>query len=148
MNSVNLLGRLARDPELKFIPTTGMAVTKFILAVDRELSKDKKQEAVNQGKQTADFISITVFGKQAENCANFLVKGGQCAISGRISSGSYTTQTGEKRYTTEILADRIEFLGGNKKNEFQSNGVHPDTTFFDNLPEDNFIPVNGEDVPF
>lgn len=148
MNSVNLLGRLARDPELKFIPATGMAVVKFTLAVDKEMSKDKKQEMISQGKQTADFISITAFGKQAENCANYLAKGSQCAISGRISTGSYTTQSREKRYTTDILADRVEFLGGNKKNESQNNSVHPDTTFFDNLPEDNFTPINGEDIPF
>lgn len=148
MNSVNLIGRLARDPELRFIPASGMAVTKLTLAVDKELSKDKKQESTSQGKPTADFINITVFGKQAENCANYLTKGSQCAIHGRISTGSYTTQTGEKRYTTDIIADRVEFLGGNKNNESQNNSVHPDTTFFDNLPEDNFTPVADEDIPY
>ncbi len=148
MNSVVLIGRLARDPELRFIPATGMAVTKFVLAVDRELSREKKQEAVSQGKQTADFIGITAFGKQAENCANFLVKGGQCAVSGRISTGSYTAQSGEKRYTTEILADRIEFLGGNKKNAEHGTDT-PDTSFFDNLPDDTFVPVSDdEDISF
>ncbi len=74
MNNVVLIGRLARDPELRFIPSTGMAVAKFNLAVDREMSKDKKQEAQSQGKQTADFIGVTVFGKSAENAANFLKK--------------------------------------------------------------------------
>ena len=112
MNSVVLIGRLARDPELRFIPTTGMAVAKFTLAVDREMSREKKQEAASQGKQTADFIGITVFGKHAENCANYLSKGRECAVHGRISTGSYTTQTGEKRYTTDIIADRVEFIGG------------------------------------
>lgn len=148
MNSVILIGRLVKDPELRFIPTTGMAVTKMTIAVDKDLNKDKKQEAISQGKPTADFIMTTVFGKQAENCANYLSKGGQCAIHGRISTGSYTTQTGEKRYTTEVLADRVEFLGGNKKNESQSSDVHPDTTFFDNLPEDNFTPAEDEAIPF
>jgi single-strand DNA-binding protein len=84
MNNVVLIGRLTRDPDLRFIPTTGMAVAKFALAVDREMSREKKQEAISQGKQTADFINITVFGKTAELCANYLAKGRQCAIQGRI----------------------------------------------------------------
>ncbi len=148
MNSVVLIGRLARDPELRFIPSSGMAVARFTLAVDKELFGEKKQQAISQGKPTADFISITVFGKQAENCANYLAKGSQCAIHGRISTGSYTTHTGEKRYTTDIIADRVEFIGGNKNNESHNNGVHPDTTFFDNLPDDNFTPADDEDIPF
>lgn len=147
MNSVILIGRLVRDPELRFIPTTGMAVTKMVLAVDKDLSKDKKQEAINQGKSTADFIGITAFGKQAENAANYLSKGSQCAVHGRISTGSYTTQAGEKRYTTEVLTNKIEFLSSNKKNA--EHGVDaPDTSFFDNLPDDEFVPVNDEDIPF
>jgi single-strand DNA-binding protein len=153
MNSVVLIGRLARDPELRFIPSTGMAVAKFTLAVDREMSRDKKQEATSQGKQTADFISITVFGKQAENCANYLAKGSQCAVHGRISTGSYTTQSGEKRYTTDIIADRIEFVGAGKGQSSPQQGrpVQPDSSFFDGFPdEDNdiFQPVDDEDIPF
>lgn len=108
MNNVVLIGRLTRDPDLRFIPTSGMAVAKFALAVDKGLYGEKKQEAINQGKPTADFINITVFGKTAELCANYLSKGRQCAIQGRIQTGSYTTQTGEKRYTTDVIADRVE----------------------------------------
>lgn len=136
MNSIVLIGRLSRDPELKFVPSTGMAVAKFTLAVDREMSRDKKQEAASQGKQTADFINITVFGKMAENAANYLNKGSQCAISGRINTGSYTTQTGEKRYTTDVIADRVEFVGQAKT---QNN--------FDDIP-DIFEPADPEDIPF
>lgn len=154
MNSVVLIGRLARDPELKFIPSTGMAVTKFTLAVDKEMSRDKKQEMTTQGKQTADFISITVFGKQAENCANYLTKGSQCAVHGRVSTGSFTTQTGEKRYTTDIIADRVEFIGAGKSQTQtlqQGKPVQPDSSFFDNFPDDDndiFQPVDDEDIPF
>ncbi|HBD63219.1 MAG TPA: single-stranded DNA-binding protein [Clostridiales bacterium] len=153
MNSVVLIGRLARDPELKFIPSTGMAVARFTLAVDKEMSRDKKQEATSQGKQTADFIGITVFGKQAENCANYLTKGSQCAIHGRVSTGSYTTQTGEKRYTTDIVADRVEFIGSGKGQTSPQQGrpVQPDSSFFGDFPdEDNdiFQPVDDEDIPF
>lgn len=110
MNSCVLIGRLTKDPELSFVPATGLAVTKFSLAVDKDMSKEKKQEAQQKGQTTADFINITVFGKSAENCANYLSKGDKCAVQGRISTGSYTTQTGEKRYTTEVIADRVEFL--------------------------------------
>ena len=135
MNNIVLIGRLARDPELKFIPATGMAVTKFTLAVDKELFGERKQQAISQGKPTADFIGITVFGKQAENCANYLAKGSQAAVHGRISTGSYATKTGEKRYTTDVIADRIEFLNGSKKNKDEYS--NPDTTFFDDLQAEN-----------
>lgn len=153
MNSVVLIGRLARDPELRFIPSTGMAVAKFTLAVDREMSREKKQEATSQGKQTADFIGITVFGKQAENCANYLAKGRECAVHGRISTGSYTAQTGEKRYTTDIIADRVEFIGGAKgqPSPQQERPVQPDSSFFGDSPDeenDIFQPVDDEDIPF
>ncbi|NLJ58647.1 MAG: single-stranded DNA-binding protein [Tissierellia bacterium] len=153
MNSVVLIGRLTRDPELRFIPSTGMAVAKFTLAVDRDLYGERKQQAISQGKPTADFINITVFGKIAENCANYLSKGRQCAVQGRISTGSYTTQTGEKRYTTEVIADKVEFIGSRDQSSSPQQGkpVQPDSSFFNDFPdEDNdiFQPVDDEDIPF
>ncbi len=153
MNSVVLLGRLTRDPELRFIPSTGMAVANFALAVDKELFGEKKQQAISQGKPTADFINITVFGKQAENCANYLAKGRQCAVHGRISTGSYTTQTGEKKYTFDVIADRVEFIGSKDQSSSPQQGkpVQPDSSFFNDFPdEDNdiFQPVDDEDIPF
>jgi single-strand DNA-binding protein len=152
MNSVVLIGRLTRDPDLRFIPNTGMAVAKFSLAVDRGLYGEKKQEAINQGKPTADFINITVFGKSAELCANYLSKGRQCAVQGRIQTGSYTTQTGEKRYTTDVIADRVEFIGSkDQSSSSQGRPVQPDSSFFNDFPdEDNdiFQPVDDEDIPF
>lgn len=142
MNNVVLIGRITRDVELKFIPSTGLAVAKFNLAVDREMSKDKKQEAAAQGKQTADFINITVFGKTAESCANYLSKGNKCAVQGRISTGSYTTQTGEKRYTTEVIADKVEFL------ESKADRQAKPQESFDDFP-DVFEPVeDDEEIPF
>ena len=147
MNNLILIGRLARDPEMRFIPSSGMAVTKFTLAVDKELSKEKKEEAVSQGKPTADFIQITTFGKQAENCANYLAKSRQAAIHGRISIGTYTTQDGEKRYVTNVIADRVEFIGGSKGQANQGK-MDQDATYFEGLPEDNFQPADEEDIPF
>lgn len=141
MNSVVLIGRCSRDIELKFIPSSGMAVTKLSLAVDREMSKDKKQEAQAQGKQTADFINITIFGKQAENAANYLTKGSQCAIHGRINTSNYTKDDGTKVYQTDVIADRVEFIGSigqAKKDEdvFQPTNDNP----FEDEDLENSIP--------
>ncbi len=147
MNSLVLSGRLARDPEMRFIPASGMAVTRFTLAVDKELSKEKKEEAINKGKPTADFLFITTFGKQAENCAKYLTKGSQCITHCRVTSGSYVTQEGEKNYVTNIIADRVEFVG-TPKGQANQDKAGQDSNHFDGLPEDNFVPVDEEDIPF
>lgn len=101
MNSVILIGRLTKDPELRFIAESGKAVATFTIAVNRPFSKDKDK---------ADFFRVVVFGKSAENCANFISKGRLVGVQGRIQNNNYETQTGEKRYTTEVVADRVEFL--------------------------------------
>ncbi len=134
MNQVVLIGRITRDVELRFIPSTGLAVAKFNLAVDRGLYGEKKQEAEAKGLPTADFINITVFGKSAENCANYLNKGNKCAVQGRISTGSYTTQTGEKRYTTEVIADRVEFLESKGQAKPQDEEIFEPVEDFSDIP--------------
>lgn len=144
MNSVVLIGRMARDVELKFIPSTGLAVAKFNLAVDRGLYGEKKKEAEAKGQATADFINITVFGKSAENCANYLSKGNRCAIQGRISTGSYTTQTGEKRYSFEVVADRVEFL--ESKADRQAKPQEEDV--FEPTDYNPFEDDSEEQIPF
>ena len=143
MNNVVIIGRLVRDPELKFIPSTGMAVANFTLAVDKEMSKEKKDEMQAQGKQTADFIPIVVFGKIAETCVNYLTKGRQTGVNGRIQTRTYTTNAGDKRYITEVLASRIEFLGNGSGGRKQSDNDYPD--FND---EDIFQPTDDNDIPF
>ena len=146
MNNCVLIGRCSKDIELRFIPSSGMAVAKFSLAVDKGLYGEKKQQAEAKGQATADFINITVFGKSAENCANYLAKGSQCGVQGRISTGSYTKDDGTKVYTTEILADKVEFLGsksdGQAKPKQQQN-----ESYFD---DDVFTPVDDSDseLPF
>ena len=104
MNSVVLIGRLARDPELSYTPNTQTAVCRFTLAVDRP-----RRQGEDQG---ADFLRITVFGRQAETCDRYLSKGRQAAVHGRIETGSYKNREGVTVYTTDIIADRVEFLGG------------------------------------
>lgn len=138
MNNVVLIGRLTRDPELRYIPVSGTAVSKFILAIDRGLSKEKKQEMESKGQPTADFIPITVWGKMAENVANYLAKGRLVAIQGRIQTGSYD-KDGTRVYTTEVVANNVEFLEwGDKKQDSNDWGSGMD----------GFHPVDNEDIPF
>lgn len=101
MNSVALIGRLTRDPEVRY---TGdqMAIATFSIAIDRPPRRD--------GTRETDFPRITVFGRQAENCEKYLKKGRLVGVTGRIQTGSYTNKNGDKVYTTDIVADRVEFL--------------------------------------
>lgn len=133
MNLVVLIGRLTRDPELKYLANTGTPVATFSLAVDKQLSKEKKQELAEKGEPTADFINIVVWGKQAENCANYLAKGRLVAIQGRIQSRSWETENG-RRYATEVVANQVQFLEWGKNND---------------IP-DGFVEVNleSENIPF
>lgn len=132
MNRVVLIGRPTKDPELQFTPGAGKAVTKFILAVNRRYKKD--------GQPEADFLPIVVWGKIAENTANYVRKGSQIGVSGSIRTRSYEAKDGTKRYVTEIVADEVQFL--DSKNSRQSNCdsneeyLDPDVT----LVDDNDIP--------
>lgn len=139
MNSVTLVGRLAADPDLRFIPTTGRAVVNFRLAVDKELSKEKREEFKQQGKQTADFIQIVVYGKSAENCANYTKKGRMCAVQGRISTRTYTSNNGEKRFVTEVVANRVEFIEWSRKKQGQAQSDYENGIW---------QPVDDEEIPF
>ena len=105
MNQVILIGRLARDPELSYTPNTQQAVCRFTIAVDRPRRRDSNEDA------GADFIRITVWGRQAETCDRYLSKGRQVAVVGRIQTGSYKNREGVTVYTTDVVAERVEFLG-------------------------------------
>lgn len=109
MNSVVLIGRLAKDPEIRYTQT-GKAVTSFTLAVNRGYGQD----------QQADFIPIVVWEKQAENCANYLQKGSQIGLQGRIQPRSWEKQDGTKGYITEIVATTVEFLSTKQKTKSQT----------------------------
>lgn len=151
MNSVNLIGRLARDPDLRFSPS-GLAMTRITLAVDKNLYGDKKKQAIEQGKPTADFISVVVFGKQAENAANYLAKGRQCAVLGRINTGSYVDKEGKKIYTTDVVADRVEFIGSKgDQGSMPGKKASMDSSFFDGVNEDDkdvFQAADDGEIPF
>ncbi|MBR0309081.1 MAG: single-stranded DNA-binding protein [Mogibacterium sp.] len=106
MNSVVLIGNLARDPELSYSPNTQMAICHFTIAVSRP-----RRNGEDQG---ADFIRVTVFGRQGENCDRYLSKGSKVAVQGRIQTGSYKNREGVTVYTTDIVANNVEFLSGSQ----------------------------------
>ena len=144
LNNVVLIGRLAREPELRYIPSgNNTAVARFTLAVDRQLSKDKKAEMVSKNQPTADFINIVVWGKQAENCYEYLAKGRLVAISGKIQTGSYD-KDGKRVYTTEVVAEKVAFLEwGDKESKPAAQATQQDMTDIE-----GFYQVDNEDIPF
>ena len=109
MNKVVLVGRLTKDPELRFAAGSGTSVCRFTVAVNRQFKKDE-----------TDFISCVAFGKTAEIIAQHFTKGKQIAVSGSIRTGSYDAQDGTKRYTTDVAVDTFDFIGsGNKEADEQ-----------------------------
>ncbi len=133
LNNCVLIGRMTRDADLRYLPNTGTPVANFTLAVDKELSKDKKAEFEAAGKPTADFINIVAWGRTAEAVANYTSKGLKVAVQGRLQSRSWTTDDGDRRYATEVVAERVEFLEWKDKQN--------------NIP-DGFYPVDNENIPF
>ena len=131
-NLVFLIGRLTKDPEVRYTSGTQMAVCTFTLAIDRPVKAGAE-------KQT-DFPRVTVFGKQAENCERFLSKGRLVAVQGRLQTGSYTNRDGATVYTTDVVADRVEFLERAEKSEARE--VEPVPQGFAAVDESEF------DVPF
>ena len=140
MNKANLIGRLTKDPELRYLPETGTAMCRFTIAVDRGMSKNQKQEAEAAGKPTADFIGIIAWGKTAEFAANYLTKGLQVGISGRIQTSSWVADDGSRRYGTDILAEQIHMIEW--KNSQGNNQGNNDYGL------EGFHPADNEDIPF
>lgn len=111
LNSTVLVGRLTKDPTIKYTPN-GKVYSGFVLAVNRTFTNQN-------GEREADFILCRAWGKQAENLANFMRKGSQVGVTGRIQTSSFVGQDGKKTYTTEVVAESISFLE-NKQNGSQS----------------------------
>lgn len=128
MNCVVLIGRLTKDPEVRYISESQTAVATFTLAVDRPTKQGQEKKA--------DFPRVTVFGRQAENCEKYLAKGRRVGIQGRIQTGSYTDKNGQTVYTTDVVAERVEFLEKGEKPE--SNNDIPS----------GFRAVEDEEIPF
>lgn len=153
MNKVILIGRLVRDPELRYTQSN-QAVCNFTLAVDKKLSKEKREEAEAAGRPTADFPRIIVWGKMGENASRYLFKGSQCAVEGRIQTGSYQDgETGKTIYTTDIIAEAVEFLSKSSQSESKSNsGVNTsrgNKNQSDDFFEDDFREIQDDGrIPF
>lgn len=113
MNKVFLIGRLTRDPELRYTGSN-TAVATFSLAVNRNFTNAS-------GEREADFINIVVWRKQAENVKNYLTQGSQVAIDGRLQTRTYDDQNGQRRYITEVIADNVEFLGSRNSSNNSNN---------------------------
>lgn len=144
MNSVVLIGRLTRDPEVRYTPSTQMAVATFSIAIDRPTGQGKE-------KQT-DFPRITVFGRQAENCERFLTKGRLVGVQGRIQTGSYKNKDGVTVYTTDVVANNVEFLEwGDRGGDGSRNNTSVPTGFQKmdepSVPE-GFSSLDDDDIPF
>ena len=147
MNSVVLIGRRCADPELSYTPNTQTAVCRFTLAVDRP-----KRQGEDQG---ADFIRITVWGKQAENCDRYISKGRQVAVNGRIQTGSYKDRNGQTVYTTDVVANNVEFLAGGNGENSRSDGRNQQngTSYQTERYEDTQVEFDGfstvdDDMPY
>ena len=116
MNSIILIGRLTKDPELRYTQA-GKAVCSFTLAVDRPYSGENKE---------ADFINIVVWNKVGENCAQYLKKGRKAAVQGRLQIRSYEDNNGQRRYVTEVVANSVEFLEFGNKQQNEDFGIDVD----------------------
>lgn len=145
MNKVILVGRLTRDPEVKNT-ASGRAVATFTLAVDRRF-KNK------DGQREADFIPIVFWGKQAELAGQYLSKGSQIGVSGRLQVRSYEAQDGQRRYVTEVVGDELTFLSSGRQNN--NSYQQPSAPQMDNsnmsvmgLDEDFHLMADDDEVPF
>lgn len=152
MNKAFLIGRLTRDPELRYTGSN-IAVATFSIAINRPFNNQS-------GEKDVDYINIVVWRKQAENVKNYLSQGSQVAIDGRIQTRSYDDETGKKRYVTEVVADNVQFLDSKNKSENvaapQNNPTPYDfteekTTNVENDPFADFgnnIEISDEELPF
>lgn len=139
MNKVILMGRLVRDPEVRYSQGNNpMAIARYTLAVDRKFKRD--------GEASADFINCIAFGKNGEFAEKYLRKGIKIVVAGRIQTGSYTNNGGQKVYTTDVVVEEHEFAeskNASQRNE-KNNRPQPGSS------DDGFmqIPDNMEDLPF
>lgn len=120
LNKIMLIGRLTRDPELKYTPQ-GTAVCKFGIAVSR-----KFKGGDGQMQEQTTFINIVVWGKQGENCSKFISKGREVFVEGHLDIRDYETQDGQKRKYTEVVADMVQFLGSKPADAGNRGNAHAD----------------------
>ena len=144
MNKIMFIGRLTKDPELRYTQS-GTAVASFTLAVDRRFSNQN-------GERETDFINCVAWNKSAEFVANYFHKGKQMALEGRLQVRSYDGNDGQRRWVTEVVAEQIEFVGsksdnagGNNRQDYQNNN---NASAGSNLGLGEEIVFDDNDLPF
>lgn len=138
INRVVLVGRLTRDPELRYTPN-GVAVANFTLAVNRPFTNQ-------EGNQDADFINCVVWRKPAENLANYMKKGNQIGVDGRIQTRTYEDKDGKTVYVTEVVADSVQFLESRQKEKQPKTAVEAYNKELEKVGQP--IEVDDSDLPF
>jgi single-strand DNA-binding protein len=137
LNRVILIGRLTKDPDLRYTPA-GVAVCQFTLAVDRPFTKD--------GEREADFIPVVTWRQLAETCANYLRKGRLTAVEGRIQVRSYENNEGKRVYVTEVIADNVRFLESSRQENGQGESRSSNQDPFSDQAKP--IDISNDDLPF
>lgn len=143
MNKVILVGNLTRDPEL-ITTTNGVSLCRFSLAVQRRF-------AGADGEREADFINIVVWRAQADNCYKYLKKGSKCGVVGSLQTRSYDAQDGTKRYSTDVVADEVEFLstkGTSNSEEISEPAEAGSKSSGKNDTVNKFEPIDDDNLPF
>lgn len=157
MNKAFLIGRLTRDPELRY-SSSNAAIVNFSIAIDRQYTN-------NQGQRETDFINIVAFQKQAENIKKYVTKGSLVAVDGRIQTRNYEDKDGKRVYVTEVVADRVQFLstkGSTSESvssapldnvspaDFQTNDSPKETNISDDVFADfgSSIEISDDDIAF
>lgn len=140
MNRVVLVGRLTKDPELKYTQS-GVPVASFTLAVNRPFSNQ-------QGEKEADFINCVVWRKPAENVANFLKKGSLAGVDGRVQTRSFEGQDGKRVYVTEIVADSVQFLDSKNQSKPEQPKQQPKQNGFKQQDTYGNFDIQDDDLPF
>ncbi len=138
MNKVILIGNLTRDPELS-TTNSGVSVCRFSIAVQRTFQN-------NEGERDADFFNIVVWRALGENCHRFLKKGSKCAVVGRLQNSSYEASDGTKRYTTDVIADTVEFLSGRNSDSNSESTLAPKQESAPKTAE--LEPIDDDSLPF
>lgn len=141
LNRVILIGRLTKDPELRYTPS-GVATTQFTLAVDRPFTN-------GSGEREADFIPVVTWRQLAETCANYLRKGRLTAVEGRIQVRNYENNEGRRIYVTEVVADNVRFLESNRDNgQSSSRTERPKSNQDPFSDEGKPVDIPDDDLPF
>ena len=141
MNKAFLIGRLTRDPELRY-SSSNAAIVNFSISIDRQYTN-------NQGQRETDFINIVAFQKQAENIKKYVFKGSLVAVDGRIQTRNYEDKDGKRVYVTEVVADRVQFLDSkNSNNTSMVNDNEPDVSPADFQNNDDLKETNVSDDVF